>query len=443
MNKPMGLAIVALSVALAATAGAKVAPFRNGETVVFLGDSITHGGRYVADLQLYWSLRHPGSDVKLHNAGICGQQAKHGLIRYDWDVAPLKPDRVFILFGMNDVARDDRWAPPETPAKLKRRADLTLAYVTNLTALVRKVRASGAVPVVMTPTPFDQYSDIPKADRCPGTDDPGLKSFAAKAREVAASEGVECVELYAELLPILKANPEKVFLKDRVHPGHDGHLLMAALILKAMGEGVATDVTAFDASSGARKFTYSPKRLPYPTCAEYAVADSVMPLTEGWNRETVRITGLPEGRWTLRLGGTDFGAYSAAALAAGVNVTVTNETRFSPSLKAAKRAWTEMSAFHSEQNALRVLAQTFYQVRRLGGDIDSLDSCLEKYNEWIEVYRQKPETMQYYTYYGNQIPAFRKKYLDRENALKRIEKRRAAMAAFRPAPYEIDVEAAR
>ena len=422
---------------------AKVAPFRDGETVVFLGDSITHGGRYVADLQLYWSLRHPGSDVKLHNAGICGQRANHGLIRYDWDVAPLKPDRVFILFGMNDVARDDRWAPPDTPEKLKRRADLTHTYVTNLTALVRKVRASGAVPVVMTPTPFDQYSDIPKANRCPGTDDPGLKSFAAKAREVAASEGVECVELYEELLPILKSNPEKVFLKDRVHPGHDGHLLMAALILKAMGEGVATDVTAFDASSGARKFTYSPKRLPYPTCAEYAVADSVMPLTEGWNREIVRITGLPEGCWTLRLGGADFGAYSAAALAAGVNVTVTNETRFSPSLKAAKRAWTEMSAFHSEQNALRVLAQTFYQVRRLGGDIDSLDSCLEKYNDWIEVYRQKPETMQYYTFYGNQIPAFKKKYLDRENALKRIEKHRAAMAAMRAEPYEISVRDAK
>jgi len=430
----------AVAVMAARSAEASVVPFRDGETVVFLGDSITHGGRYVADLQLFWSLRHPGSNVTLHNAGVSGQRANHGLVRYDWDVAALKPDRVFILFGMNDVARDDRWAPPETPEKLKRRAELTHVFETNLTALVRKVRASGATPVVMTPTPFDQYTTATNVANSLGTDDPGLKSFAAKARAIAAAEKAEVVDLYARLAPLLKANLDKKILKDRVHPGHEGHLLMATAVLEEMREGDVAVAATFDASSGARRFTYAPKCLPYPTYKEYAVADSVIPLTDGWNREIVSIVGLPEGRWTLKLGDVVYGTYSAVELAAGVNVTTADEKRYSPSLKKAKEAWSAMSDFHREQHDLRVLAQTFYQVKRLGGDITSLESCLEKYNEWIDVYKKDPELVQYYTFYGNQIPAFKKKFADKENCERRIEEFRAKMAGFRAEPYEIAVE---
>ena len=417
-----------------------VAPFKDGETVVFLGDSITHGGRYVADLQLLWSLRHPGSNVTFHNAGIGGQRANHGLVRYDWDVAPLKPDRVFIMFGMNDVARDERWAPPETPEKLKLRAELTHTYETNLVALVRKVRAAGAVPVVMTPTPFDQYTSSTNVVNCPGTDDPGLKSFAAKAREVAAAEKAEVVELYDYLAPILKANPDKKFLKDRVHPGLEGHLLIAALVLRAMGEDDAVGTATFDASSGGRRFVYRPRRLPYPTCREYAVADSVWPLTGGFNREIVKVVGLPEGSWTLRLGEVAYGTFTAKELSDGVNVTTTDEKRYSPSLKASGVAWSTMSSFHAEQSELRVLAQTFYQVKRLGGDVSSLDSCLEKYDEWISAYRQKPELMRYYVLYSNKLPMFKKKYLDRENCERRISELREKMWCLQAEPYVVSVE---
>jgi len=259
---------------------------------------------------------------------------------------------------------------------------------------------------------------------------------------VAAAEKAEVVELYDYLAPILKANLDKKFLKDRVHPGPEGHLLMAALVLRAMGEVGEVGAAAFDASSGARKFTYEPKRLPYPTCKEYAVADSVYPMTDGWNREIVSVAGLPEGKWTLWLGDTAYGTFSAAELAAGVNVTTTDEKRYSPSLKAAREAWATMSAFRDEQNGLRVLAQTFYQVKRLGGDIANLDSCLEKYDEWIGEYKKDPELMQYYTFYGNQIPAFKKKFLDKENCENRIVDLRTKMWGFRARPYAVSVEPA-
>jgi len=439
MKKTHAFAFCACVLALAGFAS-DVTPFKDGETVVFIGDSITHGGRYVADLQLFWSLRHPGANVTFHNAGVSGQRASHGLVRYDWDVAPLKPDRVFIMFGMNDVARDARWEPPDTPEKLQRRAELTHTYETNLVALVRKVREAGAVPVVMTPTPFDQYTSSTNVVNHPGTDDPGLKSFAAKAREIAAAENAQVVELYDYLAPILKANLDKNFLRDRVHPGLEGHLLIAALVLRAVGEDDAVGTVTFDASSGNRTFVYKPSRLPYPTCREYAVADSVWPLTDGWNREVVRIVGLPEGSWTLRLGDVAYGTFTAKELADGVNVTTTDEKRYSPSLRAAGKAWSTMSSFHAEQSGFRVLAQTFYQVRRLGGDVTSLDSCLEKYDEWIGAYKQNPSMMRYYDLYAGMIPKFKQKYLDKENCEKRIAELRERMWHVQAEPYVVSVE---
>ena len=71
-----------------------VAPFSNGERVAFLGDSITHGGLYHANLQLFWDLRFPGSGTCMANCGISGDTAGGGAARYEHDVLPRQPDRV-------------------------------------------------------------------------------------------------------------------------------------------------------------------------------------------------------------------------------------------------------------------------------------------------------------------------------------------------------------
>ena len=98
-----GFLVLALS--SCAFAGSRVAPFADGERVTFLGDSITHGGSYHINLQLFWDLRHPGSRIRLMNCGVSGGMAKGGVARWSWDVAPQQADRTFVMFGMNDVNR--------------------------------------------------------------------------------------------------------------------------------------------------------------------------------------------------------------------------------------------------------------------------------------------------------------------------------------------------
>lgn len=61
--------------------------------IVFLGDSITHQAR--------WDLMFPHSAAR--NFGIGGERSEHLLLRLD-PMVSLRPEKIFILIGSNDVA---------------------------------------------------------------------------------------------------------------------------------------------------------------------------------------------------------------------------------------------------------------------------------------------------------------------------------------------------
>lgn len=56
--------------------------FKDGETVCFLGDSITHGGRFHSYVYDYYLTRFPDRTVRFVNAGISGDSA--GARRVGW-----------------------------------------------------------------------------------------------------------------------------------------------------------------------------------------------------------------------------------------------------------------------------------------------------------------------------------------------------------------------
>ena len=47
-------------------------PFDDGDTVCFVGDSITHGGTYHSIVTLYYATRFPGKTIRFYNCGISG-----------------------------------------------------------------------------------------------------------------------------------------------------------------------------------------------------------------------------------------------------------------------------------------------------------------------------------------------------------------------------------
>lgn len=88
----------------ASAAAQTVAPFKDGDRAVFLGNSITDGGHYHSYIWLYYMTRFPYMDLRVMNAGIGGETARrHVPSALDGDVLSKRPTVLTVTFGMNDT----------------------------------------------------------------------------------------------------------------------------------------------------------------------------------------------------------------------------------------------------------------------------------------------------------------------------------------------------
>ena len=76
---------------------------RDGDTVVFLGDSITAARTYTKIIENYTLLRFPERRIRYFNAGIGGDTAAGALARLERDVFSCNPTVLTVCFGLNDI----------------------------------------------------------------------------------------------------------------------------------------------------------------------------------------------------------------------------------------------------------------------------------------------------------------------------------------------------
>ena len=163
---------------LAASAVAGEFFIKDGDRVVFLGDSITEQRLYTTYIEAYALTRHPEWKLWFRNVGWGGdtswlRQRAHpdekqlfaadeatqqkmvedsvgrGLKR---DVLPLKPTAVTIKFGMNDHSYQ------------KFREDIFKAYVRSQSELAKVLEANGARVAFLTPQPIEDKRPDPDKD---------------------------------------------------------------------------------------------------------------------------------------------------------------------------------------------------------------------------------------------------------------------------------------
>src|ERR1043165_8755371 len=96
------LAVVTLA-ALPAASGADDFALRDGDTVVFLGDSITAARTYGKIIENYTLLRFPDRKVRFVNAGRGGDTAAGGLARLERDVFARGATVLTVAYGINDI----------------------------------------------------------------------------------------------------------------------------------------------------------------------------------------------------------------------------------------------------------------------------------------------------------------------------------------------------
>ena len=72
-------AAVAASLSAVAVENPTTSPFKDGETVVFWGDSITQQARWIRFLTDFYHTRYPERNIRYRNAGIAGNSFGGGI----------------------------------------------------------------------------------------------------------------------------------------------------------------------------------------------------------------------------------------------------------------------------------------------------------------------------------------------------------------------------
>ena len=211
---------LAAGFAVAACGGEKL--IHDGETLVFLGDSITHYGKIhrwgyvnlVVD-----GLAANGIRVNGIGAGIPGHKAWQMKARFEKDVLANSPKVVTISAGVNDV-----WF---------QNADCTYdKFCVDMEDMVKRAKEAGIRPVLMTPTTAFGEGDNAK-----------IRQYAEGVREIAKRQDVPVADTWKAVREQID-NPETPKLTDfrdlkatvdGVHMAPAGDRVMAREVLRTLG----------------------------------------------------------------------------------------------------------------------------------------------------------------------------------------------------------------
>ena len=205
-------------------------------TIVIFGDSTSAPRGNIRIFAAIIQEQLPGSQV--FNAGVPGNTTRDALLRLDSDVISRHPQIVTILFGINDSAVDV-WKGASQP-----RVPLA-EYRANLLELIRRIRGSGATPILLTPNPvcwtpqlLKLYGTPPYEPQNPDGWNVLLRQYAQTVREIAAQEKTPLVDV-DRLFRAYSTEPNHRLgdlLSDGMHPNDAGHRLIGDAIWSVLGK---------------------------------------------------------------------------------------------------------------------------------------------------------------------------------------------------------------
>jgi lysophospholipase L1-like esterase len=216
------------------TQGSDGLAIQDGQTVVFIGDSITDCGRraqaaplgegYVSMAVALVAARYGDRRITFINEGIGGDVATGLRDRWADDVLVHRPDWVSVLVGINDLHRTLRSDPAAVPPELYRQAYDHF--------LQRTADQTSAKLILMDPfymsretSPHSMRSKVLEL----------LPQYHAVVADVAGKYGAAHVQLHEAFQRVLKHHPADFVCPEPVHPNATGHLVIAHEWLKAVG----------------------------------------------------------------------------------------------------------------------------------------------------------------------------------------------------------------
>ena len=332
--------------------------FSEGDNVCFIGDSITHGGRYVRDIISFYATRFPENKINFFNVGISGDTVQHVNKRMENDILIHKPDVSTLMIGMNNVNRFAKPQMPDDYAKLV--AENRAMYRENLESIMKKLKAANCKQIAFTPSIYDETSTCEAKPVIGKNAELGL--FGNYVRLYAKKHGAKVVDMWGYMLDvnkeIQKTSPkDSVAGHDRVHPQDMGAYVMMANFVKTLQEPKVVsrveinaaaqkvvkdfncDVSAAKFFDNGLSFTLREYALPFAINKQEVQAEEIVGFLKEYNSQIVKIDGLKKGDYKMSIDGIAVGTYSAEELQKGVNLASNENTpQYKQTLEVRKAA---------------------------------------------------------------------------------------------------------
>lgn len=339
--------------------------FKDGDTVMFLGDSITHNGKWHTFIRNFYLSSYPERRISYINSGVTGDSTGTVLARMDEDVLQHRPTVVVVLLGMNNTGGS------------------LAAFDQQMNAITdRLARHCNPKFIYCTTTIYDETAQLERVAQTGKNE--MLAKISESIRKRAKSTGSLLVEFYAPMMELnarmQKGDPAYTIIgPDRVHPLLDGHLLMAYYFLKAQHAEAhcselvlswnkektvaAHDVQVSNLNAGQAQLSFVTKEtmLPFPIPPAIKRIADWAPVQNELNRQLLRFDDLPEGTYQLFIDQTAAGIYSRQELKAGINL---GNLQGTPQYQQAMRIYVATMLISDKAGSLRTLLKVKQMLKK-------------------------------------------------------------------------------
>jgi lysophospholipase L1-like esterase len=312
---------------------------REGDRVVFYGDSITAQRLYTRFVEEFVLTRFPQMHVTFWNAGVSGDTVYGGYTgdmptRLKRDTFLHQPTVITVMLGMNDG-----YYMKFNPKYL----DVYQAGYRKLLGALHEGAPSARVTLI-SPTPYDEVThgtEFANYNQVVSRHSAFVKSFAASVH-LGFSDFNEIETRLLNAGTDKSTSLAALLIPDRIHPGEASQWAMAAALAHSWGlspvvSSVRIDAPALKTSAvenarienltgvdGKLQWTQTDGSLPLPLQLDDVMIQLVLSISElaAMDQQSLSVSGLPAARYTLQIDGRKIASFSREQLAAGVNLAL-------------------------------------------------------------------------------------------------------------------------
>ena len=343
---------------------------KDGDRVVFYGDSITAQRYYTRYVEDFLITRYPKMHVAFFNAGIPGDNVNGGYtgdaqLRLKRDLFPHQPTVVTIMLGMNDG-----FYSPFEPKYLD-------IFSTGYHKLLDSIQSTlpGVRITVISPTPYDEVTH--------GTEFPHyndtMTRYTAWVRDLAATSHYSYADFNTPMNNLTEKaaelNPSfaELLIPDRIHPSEPAQWIMAATLARSWGfspivadvhldasqssaaAAQNAEVSALAFKDGKLIWTELDGSLPLPLDLQNGLVRFVASVSDlaSMDQEMLRVDHLTAAEYMLKIDGKDVADFDRSQLEQGVNLalysTPMEDQAHDLDWDQTRRTWLDDTRFLIEQ----------------------------------------------------------------------------------------------